>query len=144
MKSISYRHARPAFTLLELLIVIALVGILLAMIVPAVQQVRSSARRISCANNVRQIALSILNYESAHQELPSAAGIPPGSNDSEPRPETSKRYSGFLSFFYFEGRYPTPGFDETSESNGTTFPAYDDVETNGPVSYTHLTLPTKA
>ncbi len=63
---------RRAFTLVELLVVIAIIGILVGLLLPAVQAAREAARRMQCTNNMRQVMLAALNYESAFKRLPAS------------------------------------------------------------------------
>jgi len=86
MRSSCPRPSRAGFTLVELLVVIAIIGVLVALLLPAVQAAREAARRMQCANNLKQFALGCINFEVARGHIPKGnyvgGTLPEGNNAS--------------------------------------------------------------
>jgi prepilin-type N-terminal cleavage/methylation domain-containing protein len=116
-------RSKRGFTLVELLVVIAIIGILIGMLLPAVQQVREAARRITCANNLRQIGLAMMNYESAYQKFP-PGGIWVGP-DKLPRGNRAGRGSGWA-----WSTFILPFMEQNNIYDGLVLPARMSEEPN--------------
>src|SRR6516162_7584669 len=119
------------FTLIELLVVIAIIGILMGLLVPAVQKVRESASRLSCVNNLKQIGLALHNY---HDHLNS---FPPGyidgnaNRDSTPDNDVGPGWGWaafLLPFIEQENLYNQINFNVGVGLGGNAGPAQVDVK----------------
>ena len=117
----SVRYRYRGFTLIELLVVIAIIGVLVGLLLPAVQQAREAARRMTCVNNLKQTGLAMHSYYDSNRQLPSGY-ISPGTSAADPSAsETAKGYAwGFVLLPYMEQSSLFDSIDQTGEAIGTS------------------------
>ena len=115
---------RGGFTLVELLVVIAIIGTLVGLLLPAVQQAREAARRSSCTNQTKQLALACLNYESTRKRLPS-------SNDRDNNSEGWSWIVMILPFLEESNMYN--GLSGTTNRFATGYSGAASLSTNGSI-----------
>lgn len=104
MRSTSLRTR--GFTLIELLVVISIVGVLIALLLPAVQSARETGRRLQCANNLKQLALAFHNYSDQHRVLPFGVGPDRVPGISSRGDADDRRYSAWSQLLPFLDQGP--------------------------------------
>jgi prepilin-type N-terminal cleavage/methylation domain-containing protein/prepilin-type processing-associated H-X9-DG protein len=124
------RPVRRGFTLIELLVVIAIIAVLIALLLPAVQSAREAARRIQCTNNLKQVGLAFMNYESANGAFSPTTILVPSPTGAPASWSFQSSWSAFarsLPFIEQGNLYNSINFDFTYSDASDTTVSYSPV-----------------
>lgn len=129
-------NTRQAFTLVELLVVIAIIGVLIALLLPAVQQAREAARRMSCTNQLKQIGLALHNYHDTFGTFPrhTAWHNGGGAGNSSPAPDNGLSWRAMI----------LPFIEQTTLHDQLNFNLPLNDTTSSPSNYDLIQLPVDA
>jgi prepilin-type N-terminal cleavage/methylation domain-containing protein len=125
----AWKHPRRGFTIVELLVTISILGLLMAILIPAVQRSRETANRLECVNHLKQIGIALAAHQSAQGKFPAARR--PDSLDSSGRPTCSGCLSIHYQILPFVDQSPlynamnVPSYTATPAGSGLPRPPYD-------------------
>jgi prepilin-type N-terminal cleavage/methylation domain-containing protein/prepilin-type processing-associated H-X9-DG protein len=125
MRSFRHRFSSRGFTLIELLVVISIIAVLIALLLPAVQSAREAARRAQCTNNLKQVSLAALNYESSNGSFPIGSPMKPDIMFGGLFIEDQSTFVSMLGSFEQASIYNAMNFSRSiySGSNSTVYAA---------------------